>query len=118
MIRRSVGHRLPLFSLSRSSRLAFQSCRRTGRDSCSKKLAPLSLLKRSSHGRAKGIRALEVEEEESDEEVEDLPEFEITTEEERLTAEYLASLDSKWTEDPPGHRSGDRTPDRRYRLIS
>lgn len=28
------------------------------------------------------------------------------SEEERLTAQYLASLDSQWTDDPPHHRSG------------
>ena len=36
----------------------------------------------------------------------ELPAEGISAEEARLTAEYLASLDSQWSEDPPNHRSG------------
>lgn len=47
-----------------------------------------------------------VEEEEAEEEELELPAEGISAEEARLTAEYLASLDSQWSEDPPNHRSG------------
>lgn len=48
----------------------------------------------------------EAENEEDFEDDEDLYSEQPTTEEQRLTAEYLASLDSQWGEDPLGHRSG------------
>ena len=48
-----------------------------------------------------------VEERDEDEEEEfELPAEGISAEEARLTAEYLASLDSQWSDDPPHHRSG------------
>lgn len=45
-------------------------------------------------------------ESDEEEEFEEPPHNEFIAEEERLTAQYLATLDSQWTEDPPNHRSG------------
>ena len=46
----------------------------------------------------------EVGEDEEDDDAPIVPH--ISEEDQRLTAEYLASLDSQWGKDPPHHRSG------------